>query len=261
MPKTLLVDADILVYKITSALEEPVDWGNDEWTLHCDFKQAKEQYLELHKYYLKKSLCDFAIHCFSDKENFRKDLDSSYKAHRKSIRKPICYKPLKDFVCRELTSQIYPRLEGDDTIGILATGTYKDKCVIFSTDKDLKTIAGIHYNEEEDKLIKISEKQADYNFLTQTLTGDTADGYAGCKGVGKVSAKRLLKPSNTINENWEIVVKQFEKAGLTPNDAYHQSRLARIVRDGEYNTETNTINLWSFNYEKYTNIKDLKQLG
>ena len=98
MPKTLLIDADILLYKITSALEEPVDWGDDEWTLHCDFKQAKEQYLQLHRYYLKKSLCDFAIHCFSDKENFRKDLDSTYKFNRRGIRKPICYKPLKNYI-------------------------------------------------------------------------------------------------------------------------------------------------------------------
>ena len=31
---TMLVDADLLAYKITSTLEEPIDWGNDQWTLH-----------------------------------------------------------------------------------------------------------------------------------------------------------------------------------------------------------------------------------
>ena len=261
MPKTLLIDADILLYKITSALEEPVDWGDDEWTLHCDFKQAKEQYLQLHRYYLKKSLCDFAIHCFSDKENFRKDLDSTYKFNRRGIRKPICYKPLKNYIKTKLVSQQYPRLEGDDTIGVLATGTYLDKCVIYSTDKDLKTIAGTHYDDEEDKLIKITQKQADYNFLMQTLTGDTTDGYGGCKGIGKVSAKRLLKQKNSLDDNWDIVVKQYLKAGHTVDDAYHQARLARIVTANDYNTNTNQINLWSYNYEKFTNIKDIKQLG
>ena len=27
--KKMLVDGDLLVYKITSSLEEPIDWGND----------------------------------------------------------------------------------------------------------------------------------------------------------------------------------------------------------------------------------------
>lgn len=95
----------------------------------------------------------------------------------------------------------------------------------------------------------------------QTLTGDTTDGYSGCKGIGKVSAKRLLKQKNSLDDNWDIVIKQYLKAGHTVDDAYHQARLARIVTANDYNTNTNQINLWSYNYEKFTNIKDIKQLG
>ena len=32
--KVMLVDGDLLAYKITSAIEQPIDWGNDIWTLH-----------------------------------------------------------------------------------------------------------------------------------------------------------------------------------------------------------------------------------
>ena len=39
--KKMLVDGDLLVYKITSSLEEPIDWGNDIWTLSSDTKIIK----------------------------------------------------------------------------------------------------------------------------------------------------------------------------------------------------------------------------
>ena len=37
----LIVDADLVIYKITSSLEEPIDWGDDEWTLHSDLGKGK----------------------------------------------------------------------------------------------------------------------------------------------------------------------------------------------------------------------------
>ena len=34
--KVMIVDGDLIVYKIASSLEEPIDWGDDVWTLHSD---------------------------------------------------------------------------------------------------------------------------------------------------------------------------------------------------------------------------------
>ena len=38
------------------------------------------------------------IIAFSDKLNYRKELDKEYKSYRKKIRKPICYAPLRKWV-------------------------------------------------------------------------------------------------------------------------------------------------------------------
>ena len=40
----LLIDGDIIAYQIASQIEEPVDWGGDQWTLHSDFKTAKSMF-------------------------------------------------------------------------------------------------------------------------------------------------------------------------------------------------------------------------
>ena len=36
--KVMLVDGDLLAYKLTSSLEEVIDWGSDNSTLWSDFK-------------------------------------------------------------------------------------------------------------------------------------------------------------------------------------------------------------------------------
>ena len=32
---TLLLDGDLIAYRIAAALETPINWGNGLWTLHC----------------------------------------------------------------------------------------------------------------------------------------------------------------------------------------------------------------------------------
>ena len=41
--RTLLIDGDILIYKIASQNEEPTHWGDGLWTLHCDEKICKAE--------------------------------------------------------------------------------------------------------------------------------------------------------------------------------------------------------------------------
>ena len=71
--KKMLVYGDLLAYKITSALEEAIDWGNDVWTLSSDFKRGKQLFLQSIGYYLTLTKSKDAIICFSDKNNFRKN--------------------------------------------------------------------------------------------------------------------------------------------------------------------------------------------
>jgi DNA polymerase-1 len=58
--------------------------------------------------------------------------------------------------------------------------------------------------------------------------------------VGDKRATELLK-----TPTWETVVKAFEKAGQTEEDALVQARLARILRASDYNFEFGQPNMWS----------------
>ena len=44
MTRTILIDADVVLYEVTTACEVATDWGNDMWTLHSDFKEACQRF-------------------------------------------------------------------------------------------------------------------------------------------------------------------------------------------------------------------------
>ena len=254
--KMMLVDGDLLAYKITSALEEAIEWEDNVWTLHCDLDKCKQFWKQSIAYYLRYTSSANAIICFSDVVNYRKQLDLEYKSFRKNIRKPITYQPLRYWIEQTHKTLSFPYLEGDDTIGLLATGKYKDNCVVVSGDKDMRTIPSWHCFIIDDEIELVSKTKADLNFCTQVLTGDKADGYIGCKGVGSVKASRILLGKKNISQMWEAVLQEYTRNGYTIDDAYHQSRLARILREGEYDYKKQEPKLWSYKYEYYRNFEE-----
>lgn len=246
--RTLLIDGDILAYRVTAAAETPIDWGNDLWTLHADMSECRDALDRQIEKYIEELKADDIILAFSPPKNFRYRIYPQYKSHRQGKRRPVTYVPLKAYAHERYKTFERPDLEGDDVLGILATSPVivKGEKVIVSLDKDLKTIPGLICDMREPITIQeITEEEADYNHMYQTLVGDTADGYPGCPGIGPVSATKLLADvPKTYADMWPVVVGAYEKKGLSEEVALVQAQVARICRRDDYDFKRKEVKPW-----------------
>jgi DNA polymerase-1 len=242
---TILLDGDIFAYKHAAGSEVATDWGDDIWTLWTDMHQAIAQ-LEADLRFLVTTLKADAIEvALTGKENFRREVDPTYKFSRTHSRKPMGLPPLRKHLVEHWSAVIREPLEADDLLGIWATrktfraGTRK---IIVSTDKDMLTIPCLLYNPNKAALgiQRITQEAADRYHLYQTLIGDSTDGYTGCPTIGPTRAERILTASPT----WEGVVETYERQNLTEADALKQARLARILRSDDYDETERKVHYW-----------------
>lgn len=233
----LLIDGDIIAFKACASAETPVNWGDGLWTLHCFEQDVALRLDEQIDKLVNEAPVQDCIVALSDKENYRKELAPYYKANRSNTRKPMLLQWAREYMQSKYNTIIYRRLEADDVLGIL--GTANTDTIIWSEDKDLLTVPAKHWLNRE--VVEISEANADYNFYHQTLTGDSTDNYKGCPKIGGVTANKLLD----VDCSWDTVVNTFAKQGLGEAVAIEQARLARILRNGEYDTDTGEVKLWT----------------
>jgi len=273
--RCLLLDGDIFAFEAASMAEKEIDWGDDLWTVHSwvddALRHAKNRIESL-----KKQLnADLVVFVWSDPtgEYFRKDIMPEYKGNRKSGRKPLALKELKFALAEEYEAFMRPKLEADDVMGILATwDKYKPEYqkIIVSSDKDMKTIPAWLFNPDKDyEPWYQHEEDADLWHMTQTLAGDTTDGYGGCPNIGldtaasffneglkveayehtfKSGARKGLTETRWRKVHseslWATVVSLFKKAGLGEEEALRQAQVARICRASDYNFKTKEVKLW-----------------
>jgi len=237
----LLVDGDLVVYRIAASLETSINWGDDLWTVHVD---AQEGYVAFQDYcngVRDKVGADTIEVCFSDpKANFRKTISDTYKANR-TARKPIGLRPIINKVKESYITHETATLEADDLLGLMHT-KYPTETVMLSDDKDMFTIPGFLFAKGE--LHFTSPEQAHKNWMCQTLVGDSADNYPGCPTVGIKTALKLMAGLTKLDEMWEVVLATYEKKGKTHADAVENARLARILQDGEFDFKTGAVRLW-----------------
>lgn len=251
----LLFDADMLVFESCSSVAMTVQWDEDLWSLFAHSSDAKAQcedrIADIINSVLDKTGYEGEyriILAFSDTENFRKKILSTYKANRIGKMKPMCYADVKKYLEERYDCCSIPTLEADDVIGLLAT-TFEGEEIHISGDKDYKTIRGVFYDFIHGDLYNLSKEDADYWFYMQCLVGDTADNYSGCKGIGAKTAEKLLTKEGAT---WETVLKAYSKA-MTAEDARVQGAIARILRREDLDTEfpwTLTTTLWRVGIQK-----------
>ncbi|API58478.1 hypothetical protein BSL82_03475 [Tardibacter chloracetimidivorans] len=240
----LLIDGDLCLYRSAASSEFECDWGDDTWVLSTNLTQAKDSFKsQIDKYISDIGSKDIVI-ILSGSKNYRYDLDPTYKSNRKGVRKPLGFKALKDWLYEEYGPErvkANDMLEADDYMGILATDPQRGKgrCIV-SEDKDMQTIPCSLWRNGE--MLEITEAQADRYWMLQTLTGDSADGYKGCPGIGAVKAEAILSKPGSM---WENVRQAFLKAGTDEEHAVLQARLARILRFGDWDSERKQVRLWT----------------
>ena len=261
---TLVVDGDLLLYRATSAVQKEVPVG-DHRILMANFNDAVGV--------LEGFVADLSagedvsdiVFALSSPNGFRAELYPNYKGNRVGSMKPLGYSDLAEYVRDSFEVLEQPRIEADDIMGIYAS---RPGFAIWTLDKDLKQIPGKHLIDYE--MVEVSQEEGDWWHYYQTLVGDLTDGYGGCPQVGDKIARAFLdqpytvglvgrklktgKNAGQVQERWETaptddiwagIVSLYEKAGLTEEDALVQARLARILRDGDYDFQTKEIKLWT----------------
>lgn len=254
----LLIDGDILCYKAAFTAQDSIDWGDgEEPQILTNLPKAQEILADAIALYRDVLGCPSAFVCISDDRNWRKELWPEYKAHRANQAKPLLLDACKAFLREHYSCLTSPRLEADDVMGIGATAN--PDAVMVSIDKDMRTVPGKLYNPNrpEEGVVQSTIVEAFKYHMTQTLTGDSTDGYKGCPGIGPKKAEAILGAVPTPKTNnpdtikewkkelWTRISKSYEEKGLTEKEALLNARLANILTCGRYDAATSLVKLWS----------------
>ena len=133
--------------------------------------------------------------------NFRYQVDVSYKANRTGLEKPLWFNEVRDHMKKEWSAIEVPGLEADDLVVITLNNL--ENSYIIAVDKDvLDCTPGKHFDARKGKLmfIETTKHYADFAFAKQLLTGDTIDGVPNLiKGMGPKTAETELSTRVEFN--------------------------------------------------------------
>lgn len=279
----LILDADYLVFSAMSAAEVETKWDDNVWSLECDHNKAWDilcNSIEAIIAKRSKWAQSKLVMCFTDAHNWRNGILPTYKMNRKGKRKPTGYVAFVERVMafEDWNSFLRDTLEGDDCMGILGTNPKLvgcDSATLVSCDKDFKTIPGEFFWLTSGEILNISEEEADYWHMYQTLIGDTTDGYGGIRGVGETVAvdflanpykfekvEKVFKSGPRKGQSvwewkkvdmeegdtlWGCMVSLAAKNDMTEAELLVQAQVARICRSSDFDFKKKEVILWEPN--------------
>lgn len=253
-----LLDGDIIAFRAAAKAQEK--WS-DDLTI-ADARLAIREADLIVEDWKRKAKASRVVVCLSDptKKYFRKVIDKNYKANRKGVSKPVCLDEVVQHLLDKYKVERWDGLEADDVMGILGSKLGKE-AVVVTLDKDLQTVPCYYMNPDKDRRsYRISEARANLWWMTQTLTGDSTDGYKGIPRVGPKRAAAIMEssPTSKLSGLWRIIELAYTDAGLSVAEALKNARLARILRCTDWNEETQEMRLWHPTDEIWVKPTELK---
>ncbi|WP_412057736.1 hypothetical protein [Bartonella sp. DGB2] len=267
----MLIDGDLFAYQIACVHQETYNFG-ESTAVAVELDEARRHFDTLIDEFCQTLGVKDVLIALSDYENFRKNLNPSYKANRDPKARPLLLAPLIQHIEQNYAHSRLPRLEADDVMGLLSTQP-NSPYIVVTQDKDLTGVACCYWNPKKDKAPReISKEEADAFFYSQILSGDSSDGYKGCPTIGAIKAAQIVenpflwacetsliqsgKNKGKVKQTWtkvpcdniwRAIVAHYEHQGLKEEDALLNARMARILRHGEYNFNTKEPILWKPN--------------
>lgn len=227
--KLLVIDGDEILYKSAFASQfnhwyvkhldgtvhgpfrtkaECYEWiGNEEALVEELFSEvvAQEEYVakgrldKLFKEVVGSVNPDDFIVYLTGKGNFRNDVATVqvYKGNRTDMAKPVHYEVLRDRLINKYGAKEVQGIEADDALSIAGwRAFYKPtswEVILGTQDKDLNMVPGSHFNPTKKLYYQTTPQESRMSFYSQLLTGDDVDNIPGVRGIGKVTANKMLK--------------------------------------------------------------------
>lgn len=171
--------------------------------------------------------------------NYREDIDSiaPYKGQRPT-EKPTHFEAAGKYLIEQFDAEVIEGKEADDAMATAqfsalnpvvpprGTVLHIQNTVICTRDKDLKMVAGWHYDwTKEDGMVWITKEEGLKFFYTQLLTGDSTDNIKGIKGIGPAKANKLLEGLSEPLELYEACLAAYEQSGQDSWDLLENATL------------------------------------
>lgn len=211
-----LIDADfiryIVVYNVSKNVErDPDGKTNRNGLINEILRVLDDAFVSLE--------CKDKIFCLSGttKNGFRHAIsrDREYKGARKA-RVPLYDTEYEDilFIEEYLKANYhvlkFPDLEADDILSMLQC----EDTFIYSKDKDLLQVPGIHFDIKNNEFIEVSPIQSWRFLMKQCLTGDTTDSILGIKGIGEVAAEKIINEVEPKDYHKVVLQKYIEHSNI-----------------------------------------------
>jgi DNA polymerase-1 len=184
-----LIDGDIVAYRAASSCEptkakavrEPLEFA----ITRADECMRRILYAYGH--------CEYKLF-IGGGDNFRYQIDPSYKANRSDKPRPEWLQPVREYLVTEWQAHIADGIETDDHLGIEQSADHGQDTVICSIDKDLLQIPGNHYNFVKEEQTYVTPLEGWANFYTQLIMGDRSDNIQGFDGKMRITVPKFLQP-------------------------------------------------------------------